>query len=498
MPIICRRGDTMRYLVRNLAMVALAGLGLCNVAAAQDLTPIFLRGSCDLPDSAAVAGRLRCGIVRVPRDHTRPEVGTFALAIVVIASEQQPALPEPVVYISGGPGEPLTVYAAAQARKAYAPRRDLILVDQRGTGRSEPSICPDHEQALFEANLAYAAQNSPDTVAGHRAAYMGCRDEAIGRGLDLTQFGTSVTAADLEWVRRALGIARWNVFGESYGTSVAMTLAALHPETIRSLVLDSIYPPEPMRLWSENVREARETFFAHCAQDAACAASFPDLAGVYREALSRLAQEPLSVELPAQLRQYGDRAQVTADLLEILVSRMLYFPPSYPMLPRVITSVREGDAGGLGRIVAAEIAAARTQSRAAHAAVECRDRPHFRAPVPAGADALDRIQLYGICVNWAELGPTPPVPTGTRVPTLVLAGEFDPVARPPQYRRVTDMLGPAAHLVVFPRLGHNIRQFSPCGTAIAAGFIDDPDRMPDTSCVDRRPPIAFAAKSQDR
>jgi hypothetical protein len=84
------------------------------------------------------------------------------------------------------------------------------------------------------------------------------------------------------------------------------------------------------------------------------------------------------------------------------------------------------------------------------------------------------------------------------VPTLVLAGEFDPVARPAQYRRVTDMLGPAAHLVVFPRLGHNIRQFSRCGATIAGEFIDGPDRMPDTSCVRRRPAIAFAAKSEDR
>jgi pimeloyl-ACP methyl ester carboxylesterase len=109
---------------------------------------------------------------------------------------------------------------------------------------------------------------------------------------------------------------------------------------------------------------------------------------------------------------------------------------------------------------------------------------------------LDRIQLYGICDNWVGLGPAPLVPTGTRVPTLVLAGEFDPVARPAQSRGVTDLIGPASHLIAFPRLGHNIRQFSPCGARIAAEFIDDPDRMPDTSCVDRRPPIAFSAKRE--
>lgn len=413
---------------------------------------------------------------------------------MIIASEQHPALPDPVVYINGGPGEPLTVYTVAQARTAYAPGRDLILVDQRGTGRSEPAICPDHERKLFAATLAFAAEDTSGTIEAHRAAYVGCRDEAIRRGLDLTNFGTSVTVEDFEWVRRALGIARWNVYGESHGTTVAMSLAALHAEAIRSLVLDSIYPPEPQPQWSATVVRAREAFFAHCANDAACAASYPDLRAMYRQAVTRLAHEPLWVELPPQLRQYGKRAQITADLFETLLSRMLYFPPTYPRLPLVIKSVGEGDGGDLGRIIAADFAAARTQSRGTHAGVECRDRPHFREPLSAGADVLDRIQLYGICATWAELGPAPRVPAGTPVPTLVLAGQFDPVSGPAQSRQVAAILGPAARLVVFPRLGHNIRQFSPCGTRIATAFIDDPQRVPDTSCVNRRPPIRFEAK----
>lgn len=196
------------------------------------------------------------------------------------------------------------------------------------------------------------------------------------------------------------------------------------------------------------------------------------------------------MELPPQLQQYGERAQLTADLFEILVSRLLYFPPTYPALPHFIKSISEGNGRDLGPMLAAEMAAARTQSRGTHAAVECRDRSQFRQPLPAGARVLDRIQLYGICENWVQLGPAP------RVPTLVLAGEFDPVARPAQSRGVTDMIGPASHLIAFPRLGHNIRQFSPCGARLAAEFIDDPDRMPDTSCVDRRPPIAITGKRE--
>ena len=459
--------------------------------------PAFEETACDLPDlTPDIRPRLRCGTVRVPRDHARPESDSFALAVVVIRSAQQPALPDPVVYVSGGPGNPLTVYAAYQARLSYAPRRDLILVDQRGTGRSEPALCPDLERTLLDANLAVAAEDSAQVLAKRRAAYTACRDQAVRRGIDPADFGTTVTVEDFEWVRQALRIERWNVYGESYGTAVAMTMLALHPGAVRSAVLDSVYPPDPVPPWSSVVSDARDAFFAHCARDEACSSSFPDLAGTYRETLERLERNPLIAGVPPQLQQPDDRVRITAPLLEVLVSRLLYFPTAYPTLPRIIQSVHDGDARGLGDLVASEMAAARMENRAANAAVECRDRPHFRDPLPAGANVLDRTQLYGLCDGWSDLGPAPRVPIGTSVPTLMLAGQFDPVARPAASRRVAELIGRNARWVEFPLVGHNVRHFSPCGARVAADFIDDPTQAPDASCADRNPPIRFVPKAQ--
>jgi pimeloyl-ACP methyl ester carboxylesterase len=244
------------------------------------------------------------------------------------------------------------------------------------------------------------------------------------------------------------------------------------------------------------VGDARDAFFAHCARDEACASSFPDLAGTYRETLDRLARNPLIVEVPPQLHQPHDQARITASLFEVLVSRLLYFPTAYPTLPRIIQSVHDGDARGLGGLVASEMAAATTENRATNAAVECRDRPHFRQPLPAGADVLDRIQLHGVCEQWSDLGPAPRVPVGTSVPTLVLAGHFDPVTRPSISRDVAELIGGNAHWVEFPLVGHNVRHFSPCGAGIAADFIDDPRQVPDASCADRNPPIRFVPRAQ--
>ena len=381
--------------------------------------------------------RLRCGTVSVPRNYDKPREGRFKLAVVVVRSAQQPALPDPVVYINGGPGSPLTIYADHQARTPYAPDRDLILVDQRGTGRSEPKFCPDLDGALLDAAVIVATDPSDDALAKRRAAYAACRAEAIAHSFDLTDFGTSVTVADFESVRRALGIERWNVYGESYGTTVAMTLLALHPATVRSAVLDSIYPPDPRPMQSVNTADALDAFFRYCAGEHVCAAAYPDLAATYRETVSGLARAPLTVAAPPEMHLPEDRMSLTVTLFEDLVGNLICYPAAYPSLPRLIVAVQDGDSQGVEKLLASAFAAMTAETnRATNLAVECRDRPHYREPLPAAAGVLDRLQPYGFCNDWSEIGPAPLVPIGTAVPTLVLAGEFDPVTRPSQSQHV--------------------------------------------------------------
>jgi len=260
---------SFRYVATSGALMLMIGFALAGHASGQPepLRPHFDETACDLPGvSPEIGPRLRCGTVSVPRNYDNPGGGQFKLAVVVVRSAQQPALPEPVVYINGGPGSPLTIYADHQARTPYAPSRDVILVDQRGTGRSEPDLCADLDGAFLDATVAVATDATDDALAKRLAAYSSCRAEAAARGFDLKDLGTSVTVADFEWVRRALGVERWNVYGESYGTTVAMTLVALHPDTVRSAVLDSIYPPDPRPMQSTNVADA---LFRYCAGDQA-------------------------------------------------------------------------------------------------------------------------------------------------------------------------------------------------------------------------------------
>jgi pimeloyl-ACP methyl ester carboxylesterase len=462
----------------------------------EPLQPVVDETACDLPGvSPEIRPRLRCGTVSVPRSYDNPGAGRFKLAVVVVRSPRQPAFAEPVVYISGGPGSPLTIYADHHARTPYAPNRDLILVDQRGIGRSEPNLCPDFDGAFLDASVAIATDPSDDALAMRRTAYAACRAEATAHGFDPKDFGTSVTVADFEWVRRALGVDHWNVYGESYGTAVTMTLVALHPDTVRAAVLDSIYPPDPTPLRSTNVADALDAFFRYCAGDQVCAAAFPDLAGTYRDTLARLARAPLIVAVPPRIHRPDDRVSLTSSLFEALVSRLITYPTAYPSLPRLIATVHDGDSQGLGKVLASAIAAAAAEvNYATYVAVSCRDRPHYRDPLPSGASVIDRLQPYGLCDDWSEIGPAPLLPIGTAVPTLVLAGEFDPVTRPSLSQHVAARIGPNARWVEFPRIGHSVRDFSPCGAKIAADFIDNPAQSPETSCADRAAPIRFVPK----
>lgn len=475
-----------------LAFLCVSGPVRCEPA---PTAPIFIETACDLPDlSPDMAPRLRCGTVGVPRHPGDPISGVFDLSVVVVRSTNPAPLPDPVLFISGGPGSPLTIYAEAQGRHPYAPDRDLILVDQRGTGRSQPRICRDLDRDFLAASLAIASVPSAETLRKSHDLHMACRDEAVTRGIDLADFGTTVTVEDLERVRVALGVDRWNVVGESYGTTVAMNLLARHPETVRSAVLDSLYPPDPdLPPWSKRVADATEAFLAFCGRDEACSSLYPDLAGTYRDAMRRLASEPLVAAVPPSLGFPGDAVRLTPTLLEAVVGLMVYYPSYYRALPRLIAAVRDGDVRPFEAGLAALLAAASVEdNEGLRAAVECRDRPRDRARAPADLQTLDAMLLPGVCADWSSLGPPPLIPVGTTVPVLVLAGEFDPNIEPELSRHVTDRIGPRARWLLFPQVGHNVRHFSPCAAKIVSEFIVDPSRYIDASCAERPLPIRFA------
>src|SRR5207249_3535486 len=162
----------------------------------------------------------------------------------------------------------------------WVPDRDVILFDQRGTGRATPSLdCP----AAYEAVWTALGAAAPAAQEGASAANVlrDCHTQLVRAGIHLDQFSTPITADDVADIKRALGINTWNLFGVSYGTTVALEMARRHPTGVRSVVIDSVLPPTvagDAQHQADVVHRALRALFDGCAADPRCDAAYPTLA----------------------------------------------------------------------------------------------------------------------------------------------------------------------------------------------------------------------------
>ncbi len=478
-----------------LVLTATAALmvGSATAGAAGPGNPAWHPAPCDeVAASPEVASRLRCGIVEVPRDRAAPDGRTFGLAVVVIHPATAQPQPDPVVYIAGGPGSPLTSEAGSIAihqAGILAPDRDLILVDQRGAGRSEPTLCPGlarEQLALFASGLGDHA-----LAQARQASFAGCRQNMDASGLRPEWFGTQVTAADLDDVRRALGVGRWNVYALSYGTAVALTMLARQPETLRAVVLDGVYPPDPLPLTQpQSFARALALLFTSCRTARACAAAHPDLGRTYDEALAGLDTDALRIALPPGLGV--DTMVLRAAVFRLVVDRLLYSRPGMAGLPAFIQAVHDRDDEAAQALVGHAARSFAAMSLGLTPAVECRDRAHWRAPDQAG-DAFPLVSAFAgeDCADWSALGLPVLIGRDTAVPTLVLSGEADPITPPAFAQEATAILGGRSRVVDFAHVGHGAASSTPCGEQVVETFIRSGATGIDATCAGIIPPVTF-------
>lgn len=476
-------------------MIGLGLAALLACAASAEPAPEFRPAPCALPDiPAEAASRLRCGTVAVPKRYDQPELGNLNLSVAILSRPDDPPLRDPVLYIQGGPGFPLLDHADYLLHQILAPRRDLILVDQRGTGRSEPMFCRGGTKAMMDV----LARGGPALTLsqGFRAAYAACRDEILAAHAEAF-FGTDVTAEDMDRVRKALDLDDWNVYGVSYGTTVAMTLAARYPRRIRAMVLDSAYPPEPLPVTRKQSFEASlQRLFQLCAADAPCNSAYPALDRLYADTLRRLDEAPLAVPLPASLGLPGNQLMLGAPEFEILSFLTLYERGGWSVLPLVIRAVHDGSGAVPAPLFAGILRWFGEQNLGAILAVQCRDRP-YRAAGEVPPSLIDLLSAGGdICRGWPVAGPEPELPEGARMPVLVLEGGLDPITPPLFGRAAARAIGRSAVALELPGVAHGVQSSSLCGAILVWRFFRSPYQPPDRSCISSLPPLSFAAVAQ--
>lgn len=446
-----------------------------------------------------------CGDLVVPENRDHENGPTVRVAFAVFNATGDMPVTDPLVFTgSGGPGIEELEFVhldVADWFAAFHPDRDLVFYDQRGIGRSRPLLdCPEL-RAAFTATRA-RAQGVEQDVAEWRAALLTCRDRLAGEGIDLGAYTSAASALDLRDLMIELGYQSWNVYSFSYGTRLALTMMRDAPEGIRSVVLDSTVPVQSNSLAdvAASMQRSLDLVFSSCAGDPSCAAVYPDLETTFFDLVDRLNQEPVTLQGGG-----GDpiTVVVTGDRLLLSVRNWLYRRDLIPVIPAVIASAARGDHLLLKSFVVHPIDDA--QADGMFLSVNCSEELPFITPeVLAAATAgvreeIKRVVLAALTQFWLDVcsfwvvPPPPPIenePVSSDIPTLLLAGEFDPIT-PPAYAAWAAETLSRSHVLQFRGFAHGI--FSPgCVDDVKLAFLDDPTAAPDSTCVDALPPLRFA------
>jgi len=474
-----------------VAAVALAAL-LCSdapLAKAQ----IALK-PCRIGDiDGLVSVEARCGRFAVPEDPAHPDGGRIELAVAIVPAVSTHAKPDPLFLLAGGPGQG-AIEGFAPLLRAFAGvrrERDIVLVDQRGTGGSNRLDCPMPEEALASGDI------SPAEL---RDLARTCLSRLPGRPRFYT---TSVAVRDLEAVRAALGYANINLYGGSYGTRVAQHYARHFPERTRTVVLDGIVPPDLALVPQIAIESQRalDGVFERCAADAECNRRFPALAEQFRRIDGQLRRAPVKLAIADPVTGVNRRIEITRAHLLTMARMLTYSPWTASLMPLLI---HEAATNGNYAPLAAQAEMAgddleRMIAMGMHNSVVCaEDAPRFKDAVDRAAleaSYIGPIMLDGmtaICEIW----PRGPVdadfadPLDSPVPALLLSGEFDP-ATPATYG-ATAARGflHSLHIVV-PGQGHGQMRL-PCVQRLIHKFIEKgTSRNLNTACIDAIRPAPF-------
>lgn len=489
-------------LVLLVVLLVLAAPSLAQSPAVYEVHPCEYR----TPNGYEV----ECGTLAVPELRTDPESATIELAIMRVRRSDAELVADPLVFLTGGPGGNIVARAHLVFTDQFAPfteARELIFVDQRGTGESQPRLYCTEITNLFVNTLDV----DPSTFGmqyRRSQAIRDCQARLMASGVNLAAYNSAESAADLEDLRRALGFDQWNLLGVSYGSRLALTIMRDQPEGLRSVILDSVYPPQ-VDLYSElvpNGQRALEVLFATCEQVLACAEAYPDLEADFYELLNQLEEVPeeVMVRIP---RLNTFRITVTSERVYDWVFNWLYSVPYIELIPRRIHDMRNGrwrDAAQSGlRVELGSLGV----DLGMHYAVQCSEEiefvdverlanlanefPHLRAYVVDNPN-LNTRWLDRYC---DEMGLPPSAehenePVRSDVPTLLLAGSFDPIT-PPHWAEETANLLSNSYQYELAGIGHGVVRSSICGMSLALDFLDDPASEPDSGCVQEQPRLRF-------
>lgn len=433
--------------------------------------------------------RVDCGVLTVPRDWSNAAAGSFDLAVVRLTpSKQTSTTPPPLLYLHGGPGGSSTDQVAALA-SIWPASQPLILLDQRGGGRSLPRWCEASNAKL--AALVLGATDDATWQQSRHDLLQQCIDELKNAGVSATFFGAMATVQDAEALRKALAIDQWDLYGVSYGSVVALQYAQYAPAAVRRLILDSPYPPdEYLHSFSQNQHYLIGQLQQHCRAQAACQQQFGDLNQLYQRVLAQLETDPLMMSVQTLEKPFV----LTPLKLQYLLNLAAMQRQSLTLIPWWLDAVRRQDRQALQSLLS--LALGHDQLNVGvFMYTECLERPRFAASSNA-TDPLEAVMGFDkpLCQSVGEFKPLR-WPEQLAQPSLILSGALDLFQ--PDSARLANLLGERSSHVLLPLALHGVIADDACARQTMMAFLqtDSPWQAPACATATSNQALVLAASS---
>ena len=474
----------MKYIIAAPLLILLF-VGSCSPRnpAAVPRSSITLE-DCALTSPAGSQIDARCGTLTVPEDRANPEGRQIGLHVAIIPAIKRDPQPDPLFMLAGGPGQSAieTFPTLISLMFLIHEDRDIVLIDQRGTGQSNPLRCLDpQDESLTDEQALEELKSCPEQLEADPRFYT-----------------TEIAMSDLDEIRAALGYETINIYGASYGTRAALTYLRMFPERVRTVTLDAVVEPDFVMFMdaAEDGQAALEKFFARCEADEACSRAFPDLRSEFESLLARLEDSAVDITMPHPVTNKPLEVTVTRGLITSMVFNTLYVPDLVATLPLSIHAAA-ADENYVPLISAAFLVNAGLYDGMFYAVTCTEDAPLITADEAARRSEHsvfgDRtVDFTDVCAEWpqGEVSPEFREPVSLDVPVLIFSGEADPITPPRHAAEVADSLSNEIHLI-FAGMGHG-NLASRCSIKIFREFLDNPTIAAlDTGCVDEIQPPPF-------
>lgn len=431
-----------------------------------------------------------CGSITVPENRTQPNGRNLDIHFALLEATTNARTEDPVFFIAGGPGQ-ATISSFTNALPLFddvRTQRDIVLVDQRGTGLSNRLGCPQ-----VENNTNYTIEDEESRQLIQQCA------ELLSQRNDLTQYTTDIAMQDLDAVREHLGYEQINLYGVSYGTRAAQVYMNMYPERVRTAVLDAVVSPELILFLQapRDGQEALDRLFERCRLLVACRETFPDLAQQYQTLLEQVAQ-PRIVQLTHPISGEQIDVRISRETLSQQIYNILYVPDLASILPLLINNAVE--TGDVTPIVSQALLAPQgTQLTIGLLySVACtEDAPLIDME---NAEQLQQGTLFNlmaedfseVCANWPSKPMNPIIrqPVTADTPVLLLSGSADPITPPRYADQVAATLPNSLHIVA-QDFGHGLINIQCIPDLMAQFFAEASTAALQTSCVQETLPPPF-------